>query len=93
MHCSCSWCGAASRPAGDDGEQLTLTPASDICPQARAGGEATQAMAFARDRLRMSQLTGCVDAAKEYELSANEAREIIDHQIDVTRTTGTMPPM
>lgn len=30
-----------------------------------------------------SQLTGCVDAAGEYELSATEAREIIDHQIDV----------
>jgi serine/threonine-protein kinase HipA len=68
-----------------DGEQLTLTPAFDICPQARAGGEAAQAMAIARDGFRFSQLTGCVDAAKEYELSATEAREIIDYQIDVIR--------
>lgn len=66
-----------------DGEQLTLTPAFDVCPQARAGGEAAQAMAFARNGSRLSQLTACVDAAKDYELSATQAREIIDHQIDV----------
>lgn len=68
-----------------DGEQLTLTPAYDLCPQARTGGEAAQAMAIGRDGFRFSQLAGCVDAAREYELSAAEAREIIDHQIQVIR--------
>jgi serine/threonine-protein kinase HipA len=32
-----------------DGAQLTLTPAYDICPQARSAGEATQAMAYGPD--------------------------------------------
>jgi serine/threonine-protein kinase HipA len=34
----------------------------------------------------MSQIAGCVDAASTYLLSEPEAREIIDHQIDVVET-------
>jgi serine/threonine-protein kinase HipA len=73
-----------------DGEALTLTPAYDICPQMRSGGEATQAMAIKRDDenplnplMRLSQLTTCVAAAAEYLLTEVEAREIIDHQLHI----------
>jgi len=69
-----------------DGSTLTLTPAYDICPQARSGGEAVQAMAIDRDGFRFSQVVGARDAASTYLLSSNEAREIIDHQIHVIET-------
>lgn len=64
-----------------DGEALTLTPAYDICPQARSGGEASQAMQIGPNGYRMSQLRGCIEAAPTYLLNASEAREIVDHQI------------
>ncbi|MCZ4491263.1 MAG: phosphatidylinositol kinase [Conexibacter sp.] len=66
-----------------DGEALALTPAYDICPQGRAGGEASQAMIIGPDGFRMSQLAGCVRAAATYLLSEADAREIIDHQIRI----------
>jgi serine/threonine-protein kinase HipA len=65
-----------------DGEMLTLTPAYDICPQPRSGGEASQAMQIAPSGYRMSQLSGCVEAAATYLLNPAEAREIVDHQIE-----------
>ncbi len=64
-----------------DGESLALTPAYDVCPQARAGGEAAQLMAIGKDGFRMSQLSGCVARASEYRLSEADAREIVDGQI------------
>lgn len=69
-----------------DGRALTLTPAYDICPQPRAGGEAAQIMAIGRDGFRMSQVAGCVERAATYLLSEREAREIVDHQLDVIAT-------
>jgi serine/threonine-protein kinase HipA len=66
-----------------DGQSLTLTPAYDICPQPRAGGETTQAMAIGADGFRMSQVAGCVQRAATYLLSQAQAREIVDHQIEV----------
>lgn len=69
-----------------DGSALQLTPAYDICPQRRTGGVATQAMAIGADGYRFSQLAGCVDRAATYNLSAADARGIIDHQIEVIRT-------
>ncbi|HET9593452.1 MAG TPA: HipA domain-containing protein, partial [Solirubrobacterales bacterium] len=65
-----------------DGEVLSLTPAYDICPQLRGGGEAAQIMAIGRNGWRMSQVAGCVGHAGIYQLSEAEAREIIDHQIE-----------
>ncbi len=65
-----------------DGEALTLTPAYDVCPQLRSGGETAQIMSIGRDGYRMSQLTGCVERASIYLLSESEAREIVDHQIE-----------
>lgn len=64
-----------------DGEALSLTPAYDICPQLRSGGEAAQLMAIGRDGWRMSQVAGCVERAPTYLLSEAEAREIVDGQI------------
>jgi serine/threonine-protein kinase HipA len=66
-----------------DGVNLALTPAYDICPQGRAGGEASQAMMIGPDGFRMSQLIGCVHAASTYLLDQAEAREIIDRQIAI----------
>jgi|SRR6478752_943887 len=65
-----------------DGEALTLTPAYDICPQLRSGGETAQIMAIGRDGWRMSQVAGCVERASIYLLSEAEAREIVNHQIE-----------
>lgn len=65
-----------------DGRELALTPAYDICPQSRGGGEASQAMAIGPDGFRMSQVEGCVGAAASYLISEADAREIVDRQID-----------
>ncbi|HET7591229.1 MAG TPA: HipA domain-containing protein [Solirubrobacterales bacterium] len=65
-----------------DGGGLTLTPAYDICPQLRSGGEATQAMAIGRDGFRYSQVAGCIVAAPVYRLTQAEAREIVEDQIE-----------
>jgi len=64
-----------------DGSDLTLTPAYDICPQARTGGEVAQAMAFGADGDRMSQVARCIAHAEHYHLSQSQAREIADQQI------------
>lgn len=65
-----------------DGTELILTPAYDICPGRRGGGETAQAMAIGRDGFRMSQVAGCVERASTYLLSEKEAREIVDRQIE-----------
>ncbi len=63
-----------------DGKTLTLTPAYDICPQMRQGGEATQAMMIAGND-RSSRLITCLAAAKNFMLNDEQARRIIDNQI------------
>jgi len=65
-----------------DGAQLTLTPAYDVCPQGRSGGEAKQMMNIGEDGYRDSQLVGCAERATTYGLTPGEAREIIDHLVD-----------
>jgi serine/threonine-protein kinase HipA len=65
-----------------DGEALSLTPAYDICPQLRSGGETAQIMAIGRDGWRMSQVAGCVERASTYLLSGSEARDIVDGLIE-----------
>ena len=69
-----------------DGNVLALTPAYDLCPQPRAGGETAQVMAIGQDGYRMSQVAGCVARAFTYLLSERDAREIVDHQIGVIET-------
>jgi len=63
-----------------DGKHLTLTPAYDICPQMRQGGEASQAMMISGNN-RSSRLITCLASAKHSMLSEKEARSIIDRQI------------
>jgi len=63
-----------------DGRYLRLTPAYDICPQHRAGNEATQAMLIRGDN-RFSRLEVCLAAAGQFLLSDEDARAIIDGQI------------
>ncbi|MBA2933061.1 type II toxin-antitoxin system HipA family toxin [Sphingomonas sp. CGMCC 1.13654] len=65
-----------------DGRSLTLTPAYDICPQARAGGEASQAMLI-RGESRDSRIAVCIAAAPIFLLDAQSANAIVDHQIQV----------
>ena len=65
-----------------NGRDLTITPAYDVCPQTRSGGEAAQAMAYGSHGERRSQLIHCVKHAAIYHLSTAEARTIIDGQID-----------
>lgn len=66
-----------------NGGTLTLTPAYDICPQPRAGGETAQLMAIGRDGWRMSQVAGCVERAELYGQTEADARAIVAHQLDV----------
>ncbi|MDD2888595.1 MAG: HipA domain-containing protein [Aliarcobacter sp.] len=60
-----------------DGKDLTLTPAYDICPQARTGNETTQAMKIIGNN-GYSQLKTCLMAAHYFLLSEKEAIEIFD---------------
>lgn len=60
-----------------DGNYLTLTPAYDICPQSRTGNEVSQAMLISGQN-RMSHLNVCLEAAKKFQLSNQDAQEIIE---------------
>jgi serine/threonine-protein kinase HipA len=63
-----------------DGRELSLTSAYDICPQSRAGNEATQAMLIVGNN-RFSQLKTCQEAAYLFLLSDAEANGIIERVI------------
>ncbi len=63
-----------------DGQSLTLTPAYDICPQVRAGSEATQGMLI-KGQDRFSSLASCLNAASDFLLSENQALQIMEGQI------------
>lgn len=76
-------------PAAGEGAgtaPLTLTPAYDLEPQNRSGGEAAQAMAYGPGGARLSRLAGCVEAAEIYRLTRTEARDTIDALVDVIRS-------
>ena len=63
-----------------NGDDLTLTPAYDICPQARTGREANQAI-FIHGEDRRSRLETCRTAAPQFLLNDDAAREIIEAQV------------
>ncbi|WP_417497950.1 type II toxin-antitoxin system HipA family toxin [Maricaulis sp.] len=63
-----------------DGEWLSLTPAYDICPQNRAGGEASQAMLI-KGAARASTIAACLSAAADFHLSEAEAVNLIEAQL------------
>lgn len=67
-----------------DGETLRLTPAYDICPQDRSGGEASQAMKILGDAAS-SRLATCLEAAPQFLLSRSQAREIMTAQVEGVR--------
>jgi serine/threonine-protein kinase HipA len=68
---------------------LQLTPAYDICPQARSGGEVNQAMAFAPGGERAAIAHRLIDAAGTYHLDARTALEIVEHQIAIVHAHWT----
>lgn len=72
-----------------DGRQLELTPAYDLCPQARAGNIAGQAMLIVGDN-RNSQLTVCLDATPQFQLSRDEGQQVIAAQIAAIRENWTV---
>ena len=63
------------------GNQLELTPAYDICPQARSGETAEQAMAFDQHHSRDSRVALLIDAAESYLLDRSAAGDIVHAQI------------
>jgi len=65
-----------------NGNQLSLTPAYDICPQSRSGLQASQAMLI-RGGDRSSHLSTCIAAAASFLLAREEAIAIINHQVNV----------
>lgn len=58
-----------------NGKELSLTPAYDICPQGRTGNEASQAMLISANN-NLSQLKTCLNVARHFLLSDEEARAI-----------------
>jgi serine/threonine-protein kinase HipA len=67
-----------------NGRQLTLTPAYDVCPQARTGQEASQAMLI-HDNDNMSRLSTCLAVVEAFHLNAGEALAIIEAQMRAIR--------
>ena len=72
---------ARNHAAAWDGERLTLMPVYDVCPQARSGREASQAMRIYGAE-RPSQLSLCLKAAHRFRLSEEDALMIIRGQVD-----------
>jgi serine/threonine-protein kinase HipA len=64
-----------------DGSRLSLTPAYDICPQGRTGGEASQAM-LVDGSDRRSRVQTAVGAARHFLLKEDEAVGIAVQQIE-----------
>lgn len=60
------------------GTELELAPAFDICPQARSGETAAQAMAFDSHGNRDARLALLVDASALYLLGRKEASDLVD---------------
>lgn len=70
-----------------NGNSLSLTSAYDICPQARSGNEATQAMLITGED-RRSQIQVCLQARNQFLLSKQKATEIVKHQIRTIEKNG-----
>ena len=64
------------------GETIQLTPAYDICPFPRAGGEASHSMKLFGNS-NLSRIESCVQAAGEFGLAEDEALAIIESLIGV----------
>ncbi len=71
-----------------NGKTLCLTPAYDLCPQYRAGYEATQAMLISRDN-RLSNLHSCLKASSQFLLSESKAKAIFNRMRDAIENNWT----
>lgn len=71
-----------------DGKTLALTPAYDICPQGRTGREASQAMLIHGGE-RLSRLSTCLDAAANFLMTPDQAKQVVAGQIKVIREQWT----
>jgi serine/threonine-protein kinase HipA len=65
-----------------DGHHLALTPAYDICPQSRAGQEASQAMLICGPD-RRSQIATCIATAPNFLLRTEDAVSIVNTQVQL----------
>jgi serine/threonine-protein kinase HipA len=63
-----------------NGKELSLTPAYDICPQNRTGGEATQAMLIMGQQ-RASQIALCLKAVSLFLISHADAVLLATKQV------------
>lgn len=66
-----------------DGRNLSLTPAYDICPQARTGQEASQAMDIGGVEGRLSTLRNVLSVCGTFQLDEHRARMLIEALIAV----------
>lgn len=64
------------------GKKLILTPAYDICPQSRTGGEARHGM-YITNESNTSTITNCLNAAAIFHVEDIEAKQIVSEQITV----------
>ena len=71
-----------------NGSELSLTPTYDVCPQARAGGEATQAMLIMGEQ-RTSQIALCLKAAPLFLVDVDEATALVANQIKAIKKFWT----
>jgi len=69
-----------------DGKELTLTPAYDICPQPRTGGEASQAMRINGTRGNLSTLDNIRSVHVHFQLTHAEATTLIEQLISIIKT-------
>lgn len=65
-----------------DGRSLSLSPAYDVCPQTRSGGEASQAMLI-DGADRSSRLQTCLAAAAVFGLTQEAAVDLMIEQISI----------
>lgn len=63
-----------------EGNTIRLTPAYDITPFPRAGGEASHGMKITQ-RSNLSRIRLCLETAPELGLSEDEARSIVEAQV------------
>lgn len=69
-----------------DGQQLTLTPAYDLCPQLRSGFEASQAMQLGGIQGNLSTLKNALSISHHFQLTPQAAQQLIDHQLDIIQS-------
>jgi serine/threonine-protein kinase HipA len=67
-----------------EGASIRLTPAYDLTPFPRAGGEAGHGMKITRDS-NLSRIRLCLDTVSEFGISEEEGRAIVEGQVRAIR--------